>query len=400
VKPFFYFINNLLIKYEIPLVVLSFLGILSAIVKKDRHGIFLSYWTLGIIGVYSLAPYKTPWCVINLILPMALLSGYAVQSWADWITTTDAGADTRTVLGFSTVVLMGLVAIPLSQTLRIVYKEFDYDRYEMIYGHTSRDVFNLINTIDDVAERSEEKKNIRIHVATREYWPIPFYLRNYTNMFFWDNLNTTELDANILIADQKQREELNYRLKNSYEIKTFTLRPGVPVLLYINRALAETAGLTPAKIPSPLRGQQPAGNLKPGLLKEVFSGADFKGKSLSRRSGAYDFDFWHENEAEKEWPSPFCVRWSGYVKVETPGAYTYVVESDDGAELRLDDILVVDNSGEHALRRISNNVTLTAGYHKFELRYFDIGGQAILKLMRGRDGHKLEPISDDQLFSN
>jgi hypothetical protein len=57
-----------------------------------------------------------------------------------------------------------------------------------------------------------------------------------------------------------------------------------------------------------------------------------------------------------------------------------VLELDDGSWLYIDDTLVVDNGGEHANQRFAGKVNLFAGYHKIEIKYFDIGGGAILKL--------------------
>ena len=31
-------------------------------------------------------PYKTPWLMLNFVVPLALISGYAIQAIYEWIT--------------------------------------------------------------------------------------------------------------------------------------------------------------------------------------------------------------------------------------------------------------------------------------------------------------------------
>jgi hypothetical protein len=70
----------------------------------------------------------------------------------------------------------------------------------------------------------------------------------------------------------------------------------------------------------------------------------------------------------------FAARYSGYIKIPTDGAYTFYVNSDDGADLVLDDNLVVDNDGQHAPIEQSGMTVLKAGYHQIKVGYFQAGG--------------------------
>src|SRR5438552_2089447 len=67
----------------------------------------------------------------------------------------------------------------------------------------------------------------------------------------------------------------------------------------------------------------------------------------------------------------FAARWSGVIKIETAGKYTFSTESDDGSQLFIDGKKVVDNGGVHASQEVSGSVELTAGNHEIRIEYFE-----------------------------
>lgn len=76
---------------------------------------------------------------------------------------------------------------------------------------------------------------------------------------------------------------------------------------------------------------------------------------------------------------PFSVEWRGWLDVPQSSVYTFTTASDDGSYLWLDDVLVVDNGGPHGLLERRGAIRLSAGFHRLKVRYFDIGGYAVLR---------------------
>ena len=77
----------------------------------------------------------------------------------------------------------------------------------------------------------------------------------------------------------------------------------------------------------------------------------------------------------------FSVRWTGYLKTDRTGKYTFDVSSDDGIRLYFDDRLVLDDWNDHALITNSYTATIEANkYYKIKLEYYENGGGAIVKL--------------------
>ncbi len=66
----------------------------------------------------------------------------------------------------------------------------------------------------------------------------------------------------------------------------------------------------------------------------------------------------------------FAIRFRGKIAIETPGTYTFALNSDDGSKLYINQNLVVDNDGVHLPRYVQGNIELTAGMHHIEIHYF------------------------------
>jgi len=76
----------------------------------------------------------------------------------------------------------------------------------------------------------------------------------------------------------------------------------------------------------------------------------------------------------------FGVVWTGQLRVEEGGDYTFYLISDDGSWLWIDGQLVIDNGGLHADKEVSQTVYLSAGIHEVKVKMFEWGGVATCAL--------------------
>lgn len=74
------------------------------------------------------------------------------------------------------------------------------------------------------------------------------------------------------------------------------------------------------------------------------------------------------------------IRLTGQLAVATAGTYTFYSTSDDGMAIYVDGTRVVNNDGAHSSTTVSGSVSLTAGSHTIEVRYFDSGVYAVVKV--------------------
>ena len=62
--------------------------------------------------------------------------------------------------------------------------------------------------------------------------------------------------------------------------------------------------------------------------------------------------------------------------------YTFELTSDDGSQLLIDNIMVVNNDGIHGAQSVTGNIVLSPGPHNVELRYFQGPGVASFTIIK------------------
>ena len=124
----------------------------------------------------------------------------------------------------------------------------------------------------------------------------------------------------------------------------------------------------------------PRDTLKPGLLGEYFDigrpSADFPDfaklrPTLTRVDANLDFEGTQECWKGTKLRDYFAVRWTGFIDIPTTGTWTIGCDSDDGSRVTLDDKLLVENGGLHAMREATGNVDLRKGAHKIRVEFFE-----------------------------
>lgn len=76
----------------------------------------------------------------------------------------------------------------------------------------------------------------------------------------------------------------------------------------------------------------------------------------------------------------FVVEIDGFLRIPTAGEHGFRLSSDDGSLLSIDGRLVVNNDGLHGASPRDGSIPLGAGDHAFSIRYFQGGGNAVLRL--------------------
>ncbi|MBI3416161.1 MAG: hypothetical protein HY043_12760 [Verrucomicrobia bacterium] len=94
----------------------------------------------------------------------------------------------------------------------------------------------------------------------------------------------------------------------------------------------------------------------------------------------------------------FYVRWTGLLRIQKAGRYTFFLESDDGSRLFLDGKQVVNNGGIHSLEEKSGDVELTVGDHPLIIDFFHRRGDAGCKFSWSSDGRPKENVPAEVMF--
>ena len=93
-----------------------------------------------------------------------------------------------------------------------------------------------------------------------------------------------------------------------------------------------------------------------------------------------------------------AVLFEGYLYIESDGTYMFQLESDDGSMLYIDDELVIDNDGMHGKVQVEGGLSLSEGYHKLRVEYFDAHSEGYMAF-RWLDGNSYVSVPSE-LFYN
>ena len=191
---------------------------------------FLALFTFVLTAAYSLLSYKTPWCLLNFWLGMLLLAGVGAAvllriarfQWA------------RLAMG----ILLAAGAIQLGAQAWQAANRYAADtRNPYVYAQTHPDLLNLVQKVEAITqvEPRPERTLIKVIAPDDDYWPLPWYLRRFTQTGWYSRLPADPFAPLMIVARQ-----LDARLDESKThpmVQMFQLRPGVFLELYVEADL-------------------------------------------------------------------------------------------------------------------------------------------------------------------
>ncbi len=274
VHPFITYVWWLLLQ-ESPLLILGAMGALLAVVRPAKSfALFCALWAFGLMAAYSLVAYKTPWLSLNFIVPLALVSGVTIEWIYDELAQRGLSARVRAAAlagilliflgplpglvrafeqtnpraGFSRLKVADVhkkTFLPGYQTIDLNFLNYDNDNryYVYVYAHTRRETLKLVDEINRLAARTHQGAETGITIVSPDYWPLPWYLRNYKRVGYHGRISPST--EPIIIARQDQAAAVQATFGDRYQqvmsglnpSGNFPLRPGVDLLLYARREL-------------------------------------------------------------------------------------------------------------------------------------------------------------------
>jgi len=290
---------------ESPLLLLGGVGAVVAVWRaNNRLAVFIAQWAFGLLLAYSLVGYKTPWISLNFIVPLAIISGYALDQLyrrfgEPWVPLSLAvGAIALLIFGhvaklkygeaskipditwdfdFSTnwpylvcilllagyagyilysrfdqqkisphfyLTVAAVLAIGGYQMYELNFVHYDDDSYPYVYAHTRRELLQMLGEIDRIAKRMGTGPDTGIALVSPDYWPLPWYFRDYKKVGYYQQIVAT--NEPLIIGSMAQEEALKTTYGDRYILipsgkdeGAYALRPGVDLLLYVRKDVAK-----------------------------------------------------------------------------------------------------------------------------------------------------------------
>jgi len=219
-QPWYYYFVLIPLYEQIGLV-FALVGCVYCLLRPTRFRLFLLYWFVGNVFIYSWAAEKMPWLMIHMTMPMMLLAAIGLEpavatlvrfvqdrlratSRVAALQAQSVGAASaqnpipalpvqRKVGGLAgagatfTVVLAVLLLLPTLQNMyEVTYVHAADGPHEMmVYVQTTTDINTLMARIAVLDQKLYSGKHlVAIGVTDSATWPLIWYLRDYSNVCY------------------------------------------------------------------------------------------------------------------------------------------------------------------------------------------------------------------------
>ena len=227
----------------------ALIGFYFILIKKNpkvpvnTFVIFITVFSLILTALFSLIPYKTPWNLLTFWYGLIIVAGYGVYRIIDAVTKKEI----RLVISVLFILAAGHLAW---QSYMINYEKYASADNPYCYAQPVNDIIKLKDKLDQIARVTDQGYQIHIQViaAKNDYWPLPWYLREFKRTGWWDHVDLSGSSAPVILAAADMQEQLVQKL---YEIpppgkrilylplfeEYMELRPGVEWHGYITKTI-------------------------------------------------------------------------------------------------------------------------------------------------------------------
>ncbi len=192
---------------EAPILLLAALGVYFLLTAPKEDPLVMKIRIFGIfslfqLAIYSALPYKTPWNLLSLYVGIIFLAGYGIINLLKIMESK--------VLKVGVSALFGLISIQLTGQTFSEYRHPADPSNPWVYGHTAGDFHQVVHTIDSMA--MDGSTYIEVIFPGNDYWPFPWYLRNYENVAYRDRVDFEAPGGEMILIAPSLEEDLVEKL--------------------------------------------------------------------------------------------------------------------------------------------------------------------------------------------
>jgi uncharacterized protein (TIGR03663 family) len=203
----------LMARYEWP----AFLGLLVAVRLAWPAPPMLRYlaiYAMGVLAAYSIVPYKTPWCIISILWPFAMLFGSGI-------------AEIREKLPRSVAPFLAVIALAGSLVLciRLNFRHCTDPNEPYVYVQTQPGISVITEPLLGLAAQDPRRHDLSGVIMLESYYPLPWILGDFTRIGYYGKENEPEkIDADFVTTLASRENEIEKKLKGPYLKRRYLLR--------------------------------------------------------------------------------------------------------------------------------------------------------------------------------
>jgi len=257
IHPWYYYFNLLLYSKadggppwtEGFIVVMALVGLIFIVRGRNILGLdagllkFIAGYTVIMTIAYSAIPYKTPWCLLSFYQGMIILAAVAVVAVLKSLR-----------LAMSCIIMAAFFIVFTADLTLQGYMAGRFFNIDLgnpyVYAHPTKDVLTIARRVEEFSRASQAGRDMPVLVVCPDgdYWPLPWYLRSFNNVGYYNDVNEIRSPAPVVIASAGFQDRLIGKLfdispagrKNLYvplSDKGIELRPQVELRGYVTKDL-------------------------------------------------------------------------------------------------------------------------------------------------------------------
>lgn len=176
---------------------------------------YLSIYAVGVLAAYSVVPYKTPWCILSILWPFALLFGAGISECAK-------SPLPKFIAPLAAALLLGA---SLASCLRLNFRHFTDPKELYVYVQTQPGIALLTRPLLEMAARDPKCRGFSGEILLESYYPLPWILGEFTRIGYYGKENhPAKLSGDFVTALSSDSGEVEARLSGAYLRRRYHLR--------------------------------------------------------------------------------------------------------------------------------------------------------------------------------
>ena len=215
---------------------LFLVGVAAGYRRPSKPVAFVALYAAVSLAVYSLVPYKTPWCMLTVVEAIAFAAGLNMVLAGDGFSLKEV----RTMPAWRGILrnpllhvaLVAIVVVTQFKQCRKIARYPDNSVIPYNYANASWDVKNAAEfTMKKLAEEKDPEAYAAICLPPEDTWPLPWYLRK-AKAGYWQSIDALPMSlpkrpSVVILGDDDSEKRMEMRFPELNGGATYGIRPGV-----------------------------------------------------------------------------------------------------------------------------------------------------------------------------
>jgi len=201
--------------------------------------LFFALYTLFSLVFYSAIPYKTPWCALQILVPLAFLAALGLALCAEMFACLPARVPQRAVRAVFLAILPLVLAATNVPSLVKMFRNPDAPDIPFNYAAASPEVKDLARFVEEAMANPCADPLTAVALPPEDSWPFPWYNRArndrtgyWTDFAALERLAAQGVKPSCVLVPMAQGHLVQPLFPHLKETKRYYMRPGVRVRVF------------------------------------------------------------------------------------------------------------------------------------------------------------------------